>query len=52
MTTMVLFANPTAQTGRAAALIERARGLLDAAGVPHDFVATAPAGGAIALAAS
>jgi diacylglycerol kinase family enzyme len=46
---VVLFANPTAQSGRARAHIDRAEQLLAAAGVPHRFVATEPEGGTIAL---
>jgi diacylglycerol kinase family enzyme len=45
----VLFANPTAQSGKAAEWIRVARAHLDAAGVPHRFVATAPAGGTVEL---
>lgn len=45
----VLFANPTAQSGRGEAAIKKASGLLDAAGVEHRFIATAPAGGTVAL---
>lgn len=43
-TPAVLFANPTAQSGRAADLIRIARALLDEAQVPHRFVATEPEG--------
>ena len=46
---VVLFANPTAQSGRGEALIKRATALLTAAGVEHRFVATAPDGGTVAL---
>lgn len=46
---IVLFANPTAQSGRAQEHIERAEALLTAAHVPHRFVATEPAGGTVAL---
>lgn len=45
----VLFANPAAQSGRGEAHIKRASALLTAAGVDHRFVATAPAGGTVAL---
>ncbi len=45
----VLFANPTAQSGQAADWIKTARAHLDAAGVPHRFAATAPAGGTVEL---
>ncbi|HWM88231.1 MAG TPA: diacylglycerol kinase family protein [Kofleriaceae bacterium] len=38
----VLVANPTAQSGRAQAWIARARELLDAAGLVHDFIPTLP----------
>lgn len=43
----ILFANPTAQSGKAADWIEQARRRLDAAGVPHDFRPTEPAGGTV-----
>ncbi len=43
----VLVANPTAQSGRAAAAIERARRLLDGAGVVHEFLPTEPDGGTV-----
>lgn len=43
----VLVANPTAQSGRAETWIARARALLDAAGVAHDFLPTSPGGGAV-----
>lgn len=36
----LLVGNPTAQSGRNAARIDRARRLLDRYGVPHDFLAT------------
>ncbi|MCE9574511.1 MAG: hypothetical protein K8W52_15290 [Deltaproteobacteria bacterium] len=45
----VLFANPTAQSGQAADWIRTARALLDSAGIPHTFQATAPAGGTVGL---
>lgn len=40
----VLVANPTAHSGKAADVIRMARALLDAAHVPHRFVATEPDG--------
>ena len=40
----VLFANPTAQSGRARAVIDEAERLLAAAGIPLRFVATEPEG--------
>ncbi|MCA9665355.1 MAG: hypothetical protein KC503_07195 [Myxococcales bacterium] len=40
----VLFGNPTAQSGRAAEFIERARVELDEAGIAHDFEPTRPRG--------
>ncbi|HTE56355.1 MAG TPA: diacylglycerol kinase family protein [Kofleriaceae bacterium] len=43
----VLVANPTAQSGKAETWIARARELLDAAGITHDFIPTAPAGGTV-----
>jgi diacylglycerol kinase family enzyme len=49
MTRHLLVANPTAQSGKNAARIAQARALLDAAGVAHDFAATAPAGGTVAV---
>ena len=45
----VLFANPTAQSGRAADWIKRARALLDESGIEHRFVATEPQGRTIEL---
>lgn len=45
----VLFANPTAQSGKALQWIERARALLDEAGIPHSFIATEPDGGTVGL---
>ncbi len=42
-----LFANPTAQSGKAAEWIEQARRRLDAAGIVHEFRATEPAGGTV-----
>jgi diacylglycerol kinase family enzyme len=45
----VLVANPTAQSGRAAPVIERARSLLDRAGVEHEFLATEPDGGTVGV---
>jgi diacylglycerol kinase family enzyme len=47
----LLVGNPTAQSGKNAARIEEARRLLDGAGIPHRFLATAPAGGTVALVA-
>lgn len=41
----VLVANPSAQSGKAADWIRRARALLEGAQVPHRFVATTPDGG-------
>ncbi len=38
----VLVANPTAQSGKAVAWVERARALLNAAGLAHDFIPTLP----------
>ena len=43
----VLVANPTAQSGKNAERIGKARELLEAAGVPHDFLSTAPHGGTV-----
>lgn len=43
----VLFANPTAQSGKAADAIRTAEGLLARAGVAHRFRPTAPAGGTV-----
>jgi diacylglycerol kinase family enzyme len=43
----VLVANPTAQSGKAAEWIALARSLLDAAGLPHDFVPSEPEGGTV-----
>ena len=45
----VLVANPTAQSGKGAAAIERARRLLDRAGIGHDFLPTEPEGGTVAV---
>jgi diacylglycerol kinase family enzyme len=45
----VLVANPTAQSGRAAAVVARARHLLDAAGIAHDFLPTEPDCGTVAV---
>jgi len=45
----VLFGNPAAQSGKAAQLIDQARGLLDQAGIAHDFAATLPDSGTIGL---
>jgi diacylglycerol kinase family enzyme len=41
---LLLVGNPTSRQGKAAALIERARRLLDAKGLPHDFRSTLPGG--------
>jgi diacylglycerol kinase family enzyme len=43
----VFVANPTAQSGKAAAWIDLARTLLDAAGIPHEFQPTEPDGGTV-----
>ena len=43
----VLVANPTAQSGKAQSWIARARTLLDAAGIAHEFVPTSPGGGTV-----
>jgi diacylglycerol kinase family enzyme len=40
----LLVGNPTAQSGKNQGRIDKARMLLDRAGVPHDFLPTAPAG--------
>ena len=45
----MLFANPTAQSGRAEDMIREARAQLGAAGVAHEFVATEPHGGTVGL---
>lgn len=47
----LLVGNPTAQSGKNAARIAEATRLLDAAGVAHRFIATAPAGGTVQLVA-
>ena len=47
----LLVGNPTAQSGKNAARIAEATRLLDAAGVAHRFLATAPAGGTVQLVA-
>lgn len=47
----LLVGNPTAQSGKNAARIADAERLLDAAGVAHRFLATAPAGGTVQLVA-
>jgi diacylglycerol kinase family enzyme len=44
----LLVANPTAQSGKNAARIERARVLLDERGLPHELQPTQPAGGTVA----
>lgn len=48
----VLFANPTAQSGKAADWIKRARALLDERGLEHRFVPTEPQGRTIGLVTS
>lgn len=45
----VLFANPSAQSGKAADWVDRARRLLARAGVPHEFIATEPDGATVGL---
>jgi diacylglycerol kinase family enzyme len=47
----LLVANPTAQSGKNAERIERARALLHDAGVQHEFLATAPHGATVGLVA-
>jgi diacylglycerol kinase family enzyme len=47
----LLVGNPTAQSGKNAARIAEATRLLDSSGVPHRFLATAPAGGTVRLVA-
>lgn len=49
MTTPVLFANPSAQTGRAGDSIQRARNAMRAAGMGDRFVATQPGGRTVEL---
>ena len=44
----LLVANPTAQSGKNAARIERARRLLDERRLPHQFLSTQPGGGTVA----
>ncbi len=44
----LLVANPTAQSGKNAARIDRARRFLDGLGVAHDFLPTLPSGGTVA----
>lgn len=48
---VVLFANPTAQSGRAREHIRVAEELLTRAGVPHRFTPTEPEGGTVAVVA-
>lgn len=48
----LLVGNPTAQSGKNAARIAEATRLLDAAGVAHRFLATAPAGATVPLVAA
>ncbi|MBC7978285.1 MAG: hypothetical protein H7138_25145, partial [Myxococcales bacterium] len=43
----VLVANPTAQSGRNAERIDRARLLLSHVGIAHGFLATLPGGGTV-----
>ena len=43
----MLVANPTAQSGKAAMWVKRARALLDAVGVRHQFVPTEPHGATV-----
>ena len=45
----VLFANPTAQSGKASEWIKQARALLAAAGIDHEFVSTEPDGGTVGV---
>lgn len=47
----LLVANPTAQSGRNARRIGKARAFLDAAGIAHDFLPTEPAGRTVAAVA-
>jgi diacylglycerol kinase family enzyme len=49
VSTVLLVGNPTAQSGRNAARIERARDLLDERGLRHQFVSTVPDGGTVEL---
>src|SRR5688572_14004558 len=46
---VLLVANPSSQSGRSAARIERARHLLTQRGLPHRFLATAPGGATVGL---
>ena len=46
---VLLFANPTAQSGRARDAIRQAEDMLGVAGVPHRFVATEPNRGTVEL---
>ncbi len=48
---ILLVGNPTSKQGRAAALIERARKLLDANGLVHEFRSTLPGGATTGLVA-
>lgn len=43
----LLVGNPTAQSGRNRERIDRARELMDARGLRHEFLATSPAGGTV-----
>lgn len=49
---IVLVANPTAHTGRAAPLVARARTLLDEKGLEHRLLATLPSGGTVSALAN
>ncbi len=45
---LLLVGNPTAQSGRNRDRIDKARALMDAAGVAHEFLATRPGGATVA----
>jgi diacylglycerol kinase family enzyme len=45
----LLVGNPSAQSGKNAARIEKARELLEVAGVAHDFLSTMPGGGTVGV---
>jgi diacylglycerol kinase family enzyme len=51
MPTHLLVGNPTAQSGKNAARIDRARARLDVVGIDHDFAATLPKGATVKLVA-
>jgi diacylglycerol kinase family enzyme len=51
MSTHLLVGNPTAQSGKNQARIDKARALLDEHGVAHDFAATLPHGRTVGLVA-